>query len=66
MSKYIDGNKYRLAHAKCVENHNDTIQCGLDHGDCGSPDCALSRRYAGPPANEDARWEAIKRLNASE
>lgn len=31
----------RMAHKRCLENFNDTISTGIDHGSCDDPRCAF-------------------------
>ena len=41
----IDGDWVRVrgrrCHSRCLENHNETVQCGIDRGACRDPRCWL-------------------------
>ena len=39
------GREHRYGHAKCLDAYNEAIDCGIDRGDCGSPECCFSASY---------------------
>lgn len=46
--RWVKTSSGQRGHRECWENYNDTIQCGQEHGDCGSTECCFSEKYVRP------------------